>query len=245
MSSSGQKRAPQEQQSEVRQLELLLDLAAAISHAKGPHEIYRAAVRGLVHSLSADRAAIRIFDTDGVLRFKESVSLSEDYRAAVEDRSPWQRGTVDVQPIVVSDVSQTTSLSVDRQVLAKEGIRAMAFIPLMANGGLIGTFVLYYNARHEFQPEEIRVFQAIATHIARAWARQHVEKALRDSEERLLFAQRAAHAGVWDCDPHTNVILISAEYAKLHGLASDQPSLTHEEWLASVGETEASTATNW
>src|SRR5437016_5720190 len=104
MSISGQKRAPQEQHSKVRQLELLLDLAAAISQAKESREIYLAAVRGLVHSLSADRAAVRIFDSNDVLRFEESVGLSEEYRAAVERRTPWRRGAVDVQPIVISDV---------------------------------------------------------------------------------------------------------------------------------------------
>jgi len=234
MSFSGQKRALQQEHSKFRQLELLLDLAAAISQAKESGEIYRAAAQGLVHSLSADRAAVMIFDLDGVLRFKESVGLSDEYRAAVEGHTPWRRGAVDAQPIVVSDVLQDASLAAYRQVLAREGIRALAFIPLMANGGLIGKFILYYNAPHEFRPEEIRVSQAIATHVARAWARQDIEEALRDSEQRLLFAQRAAHVGVWDCDLRTNVTLISAEYARLHGLASDRPSLTHEEWLGLV-----------
>jgi GAF domain-containing protein len=120
MSISGQKGDPQEQHRKVRQLELLLDLAAAISQAKGPHEVYRAAVQGLVHSLSADRAAVRIFDRDNVLRFEESAGLSDEYRAAVEVRTPWQHGAGDVQPNVVSDVLQESRLSADRQVFAKE-----------------------------------------------------------------------------------------------------------------------------
>ncbi len=60
------------------------------------------------------------------------------------------------------------------------------------------------------------------------------EQALRDSERRLSLAQSAAHVGVWDCDLRTNVTLISQEYARLHGLAPDHPSLTHEEWLGLV-----------
>src|SRR5689334_15645667 len=151
MSISGQKRAPLEQHSVARERELLLDLAAAISQAKEPHEVYRAAVQGLVHFLSVDRAAVEIFDPDDVLRFKESVGLSGEYRAAVEGCTPWRRDAVEAQPIVVSDVLQEASLSADLQVFAKEGIRAIAFIPLKANGGLIGKFVLYYNAPHEFE----------------------------------------------------------------------------------------------
>jgi hypothetical protein len=62
-----------------------LDLAAAI---------YRAAVQGMVDSLSADRAAVRIFDLDGVLRFTESVGLSDEHRAAVETGRCEARHTV-------------------------------------------------------------------------------------------------------------------------------------------------------
>jgi PAS domain S-box-containing protein len=64
--------------------------------------------------------------------------------------------------------------------------------------------------------------------------KMQAEQALRDSERRLSFAQSAAHVGVWDCDLRTNVTLISPEYARLHGLAPDHPSLTHEEWLGLV-----------
>ena len=234
MNISGKKRAPQEQHSKFPQLELLLDLTAAISQAKEPSEIYRAVAQGLVDSLSADRAAIMIFDPDDVLRFKETVGLSEEYRAAVEGHTPWRRGAVDAQPIVVSDVLQEASLSAYRQAFVKEGIRAIALIPLVVDGGLIGKFVLYHNAPYEFPRTEIRVAQAIATPVARAWARQQVEEALRDSEQRLLFAQSAARVGVWDCDLRTNVTRISGEYARLHGLAPDHPALTHEEWLGSV-----------
>ena len=225
MSFSGQKRATQEQHSKLRQLELLLDLAAAISQAKEPREIYRAAVQGLVHYLSADRAAVRIFDPDDVLRFKESVGLSEEYRAAVEDRTPWQRGSVDVQPIVVSDVSQEASLSADWPVFAQEGIRAIAFIPLMANGGLIGKFVLYYNAAHEFQPEEIRVAQAIATHVARAWARQQVENALRESEQRLASIYNTVediifHLAV-EPEGQFRIVSVNAAFLRITGLSQE------------------------
>jgi hypothetical protein len=69
MNLSSQRLAPQEPQSKVRQLELLLDLTGVISRAQGPSEIYRAAAQGLVGALIADRAAVLIFDKDDVMRF--------------------------------------------------------------------------------------------------------------------------------------------------------------------------------
>ena len=59
----------------------------------------------------------------------------------------------------------------------------------------------------------------------------HAEQALRDSEQRLTLAQKAAYLGVWDRDLRKNVIVTSGEYAGLYGLPSERGTLTYEEWL--------------
>jgi GAF domain-containing protein len=84
MSISGPKRAPRDHQSKFGQLELLFELASALSRARQPREIYSAAVRGLAQVLAVDRVAVLLFDPDDVLRFKEWVGLSDEYRAAVQ-----------------------------------------------------------------------------------------------------------------------------------------------------------------
>jgi PAS domain S-box-containing protein len=53
------------------------------------------------------------------------------------------------------------------------------------------------------------------------------ESALIESERRLDLALGAAGLGLWDRDLRTGVTVISGEYAKLHGLALNQPPLTH------------------
>src|SRR6266404_6749617 len=175
------------------QLQLLFELAGAVSRAQDPSEIYVAAVQGLVRVMAADRASVLIFDPDEVIRFKAWIGLSDEYRAAVEGHSPWRRGARDAQPIAVTDVTQEQSLSAYESVFAKEGIRAVAFIPLLGNGGLIGKFMLYYNAPHEFQTEELQLAQTIGTHVAFATERQQAEAALRDRDElfRATFFQSA------------------------------------------------------
>ena len=130
-----QKRAAQEIQRKFGQLQVLFDLAGAVSRAQEPSEIYRAAVQGLVRAVGADRASVLIFDPDDVMRFKAWTGLSDEYRVAVEGHTPWRRGVRDAEPIAVADVMQDPSLSAYRQVFAKEGIRAVAFIPLLAGCG--------------------------------------------------------------------------------------------------------------
>jgi PAS domain S-box-containing protein len=61
-----------------------------------------------------------------------------------------------------------------------------------------------------------------------------VERALQDSEQRLMMAQKAAHLALWDRDLSTNVITISGEYSRVYGLAADRRALTYEEWLTLV-----------
>jgi two-component system, cell cycle sensor histidine kinase and response regulator CckA len=179
MSMSGQESAPQEPQSKLR---ILLDLSGAIGRAKGPQEIYRAALHALAHALAADRAAVLLFDPDGVLRFEEGVGLSGEYRRSGNLHSRWQRGVRDSQPIAVSNVTQETFLSDGWQMFAQAGIRAGAVFTLIGSGGMIGEIVLYYDAIHEFQLEELQLAEVIAGHVALTAERQIAEAALRHGE---------------------------------------------------------------
>ena len=167
-----QKRAAQELQRRLDQMQVLSGLAQAVNHAQEPAEIYRAALQGLTRAVGADRASVLIFDADDVIRFKAWSGLSDEYRAAVAGHTPWRRGAPDAQPIAVPDVLEDSSLSSLGPVLAREGIRSVAFIPLLGNGGVIGKFMLYYNQPHEFRAEELQIAQTIATHVAFATERQ-------------------------------------------------------------------------
>src|SRR5262249_1237965 len=62
-------------------------------------------------TLSTDRAAVLLFDDAGVMRFRAWRGLSEQYRSAVEGRSPWPRDATAPQPILVDDVEADRSLA--------------------------------------------------------------------------------------------------------------------------------------
>jgi two-component system, cell cycle sensor histidine kinase and response regulator CckA len=64
--------------------------------------------------------------------------------------------------------------------------------------------------------------------------RIEVERALRQTEQRLVLAQSAAHLGVWYRSWEANAISISGEYACLHGLPSDRTMITREEWFSTI-----------
>lgn len=168
---------------DLAQVQLLYDLAEAVSRADDPNDIYRAAVDGLAGAI-ADRASVMVFDADGVMRFKASKGISARHRSIMEGKITWQRGDRDATAVTIPDVTQEPSVSTFLPTLELEGIRAIALIPLMGNGGLIGKFVLYYDKPHEFQAEELRLARTIATHVAFAAERQLAATALLESQER-------------------------------------------------------------
>jgi PAS domain S-box-containing protein len=199
-------------------LGVCLELTAAISRSRTVEEIYAAALDALAEGLGVSRASILLFDSDRVMRFKASRGLSEEYRAAVEGHTPWTPETPDAQPIIVGDVGRDASLKALRPTLKAEGIAALAFIPLVSLGRVIGKFMLYYGLPHEPSADELQLAGIVASQVAFAVERTRAEEQARQSEERLRFALDAASMGTWDWDLTTQNVRWSANVERLHGL---------------------------
>ena len=196
-------------------------LTAAISGARDVEEIYAAALDALASGLGVERASILLFDADGVMRFKAFRGLSEQYRRAVEGHTPWRPDTVNPAPIIVGDVREDPSLTSYGAVFEAEGIAAMAFIPLVSLGRVIGKFMLYYAAPTRLSPDDVQLAAVIASQVAFAVERTRTEQQARRSGERLRFALEAASMGTWDWDLVTNEVQWSDNLAAIHGLPPD------------------------
>ena len=168
-------------------------LSATVANATSLPEIYDAALAGIRDVLAIERASILLFDPDGVLRFKAWSGLSDDYRRAVEGHTPWLPDSAPPDPILVGDVRDDPSLAAYEPVLAREGIRALAFVPLVSQQRVIGKFVLYHAEPHEFSKEEIDIALAMAHHIGFAVERTHghLEKAKLYQETQAALAHEA------------------------------------------------------
>lgn len=158
------------QQARLR-AELLYDLTQDVISADRVEQVFEAALDAIERALGTDRASILAFDADGVMRFKGWRRLSGDYRSAVEGHCPWPRDARFPEPILVSDAAADPDLRPYLPILQSEGIAALAFIPLVAEGRLIGKFMVYYPQPREMSPEEFGLARAIANHVAAALAR--------------------------------------------------------------------------
>ncbi|HXH82908.1 MAG TPA: PAS domain S-box protein, partial [Candidatus Tectomicrobia bacterium] len=142
---SDRRRAEARLRAHVRLLEILYRLADEVGRAPSLDDVCAAAVDALMAAVPVDRASILVFDDAGVMRFRAWRNLSDGYRAAVDGHSPWARDARDPTAIIVEDVAAEPALDALRDVILGEGIRALAFVPLVYGRRLLGKVMLYYD----------------------------------------------------------------------------------------------------
>ncbi|HTV02046.1 MAG TPA: ATP-binding protein [Luteitalea sp.] len=200
------------------QMGVCLALIREIDRADGLEAIYQAALTALEDGLGVHRSAVLLFDHARVMRFVAWRGVSDGYRSAVEGHSPWLFGATNASPLVVADVAAEPSFTALRPTIEAEGIAALAFIPLMSGGGVIGKFMLYSPAPRALADDELQLATLIASQVAFAIERTVAEQKARRSEQRLRFALDAASMGTWEWDLSTNNVEWSENLATLHGL---------------------------
>ena len=165
-----------------RQLDALYRMTAAVSRASKLDIIYNEALNCLQDALHADRAAVLLFDNDGVMRFKAQRGLSAGYCVAVEGHSPWAQDATEAHAFGIGDVAAEMDHGALRDTVLREGIGALAFVPLMSSRQLLGKFMVYYNEPHAFTADELQLAQTIASQISIAISRARADAAVLERE---------------------------------------------------------------
>jgi PAS domain S-box-containing protein len=204
---------------DVRRLRTLYKLLAVLSRARALEDVYHAALTSLLEATTANRAAILIFDEDGVIRFKAAHGLSREYQEAVTGHSPWTRGALDTQPLVIPDAMSDQRVARYHRVLAREGIRALVFVPLAFDAGVIGKFMLYYDQPYECTSDELEVSRAIASHVALATEHKRAELARVRSEQRLQAILDNSATVIFLKDLQGRYLLVNRRYEEVFHVA--------------------------
>lgn len=212
------KRAGHQEREQNKRLRQIYQLNDQVNRAEALEEIYKASLDMILQSVKADRAAILLMDDDQVMRFKAWRGLSEEYREVVQGHSPWQPGTPDPQPVCIPDIDHAPLDAPLREVVRREGIRALGFFPLVYQKRLLGKFMVYYNTAHPFLEEEVQLAQTIAGHVAFSIQSKRREEALHQSEERLNVALSAGRMGAWEWNIQTGKIAWNSTLEAIHGI---------------------------
>jgi signal transduction histidine kinase len=185
-----QQRAHEALRATVRGLEALYRLADRVGRAGDRGQVHEAALDAITAAMGVERASILLFDAEGVMRFVAWRGLSETYRRATNGHSPWRPDSVGPAPIAVFDVFQDETLAPLREAILTEGIRALLFVPIEAQGRLIGKFMVYADVPRVFGADESRLAETIGRHVAFGLMRVDAER----SATAALARERAARA---------------------------------------------------
>ncbi len=215
--------AEKEIEKQLTATETLYNLANAIIRAESIEEVYQTALNGILRTFNTNKASILLFDPDGVMRFKAWAGISESYRKAVEGHSPWKPDEPNPQPILISDVTTDKTLDESlKKVILNEGIRALAFIPLVFKGKLLGKFMVYYDRPHEFTQEEINLILTTSFQVSFAIGKKSIEFEIanwRDKFEKIIYAMKEI---VYEWDLENDTTTWEGDFEAIFGLKREE-----------------------
>ncbi|MBN2118042.1 MAG: PAS domain S-box protein [Anaerolineales bacterium] len=206
----------------ARQQEALYRLSDELHHTNSPEGVYDAALDAILGALQCDRASILLFDDSGVMRFVAWRGLSEGYRSATEGHSPWRPDEKNPYPICVNDIRTSDLSDALKETIQEEGINALAFIPLVSNGKLIGKFMVYFNTPHDCSDIEIELSLTIGRQLAFGIDRKRAEVELRANEALYrTLARSIPGGGVYVVDKDFRYLVAEGPVTEAFGLSRE------------------------
>jgi PAS domain S-box-containing protein len=180
----------------VAEVDALYRIADTIARATTLDELLTEAIDTLLTATGADRAAVLLADNDGAMRFRAWRGLSDAYRAGAEGRSPWTPDAADPEPVLVSALAEAGFDADLERLVRAEGIEALAFVPLVHGGRLLGKFMLYHDRQHDWSDADVLLSRTIANHLASATVHTRAQEALRASSDQLATIMRTVDEGI-------------------------------------------------
>ncbi len=134
-----------------------------------------------------------------------------------------------------------------RNVCNHVGFESLALVPLRAGAQTLGLLHLADPRRDMFSPRKIAMLERLADHLGTALAkaraeeaRQRAEASLRESQERLHIAMRAANLAAWEINLQTQEVLHSPELLEAFGVASMDAVELRDQWRQRIHEEDRS-----
>ena len=219
-----------------------LELADAIKPLTDPFEIIAVVGERLGKKLGCHQvvyseidakqeyAVIKRESTDGSMPTSVGVHRPADYGRALFDEQ--LAGKVTAIDNVIAE-PRIDSEGATAKYLARQ-IGAFVRAPLVKNGKLVTVLGVYQREPRRWSAMDISLAEDVAERTWEAIERVRATEALRESEERLRFALRAANAGTWELDLATGKLVSSVDAWRLSGREPNGRDATYEQWLDTV-----------
>lgn len=178
------------------EMALLHEVAKSINATLDPDVVLQHIVERATTITRALGCSIRLLSESGELPISAAYGLSEAYlqKGTVDlTRSPIDRKALFGEPVLIDDTAKHDLFQYPQE-LAREGIRSLLVIPLMAGTEVLGVIRLYFDAPHAFGEEDVQFAQNFANLAAIALRNAQTYRMLQDADkERSRFVRTVAH----------------------------------------------------
>jgi len=206
----------------ARQQEALYKFTDQLHRKNSLEDIFNAALDGIIGALQCDRASILLFDEAGVIHFAAWRGLSDEYRKITDGHSPWKQDEKNPLPICINNVPSADLNDAINDIVLREGISSLAFIPLSSAGRLMGKFMVYFNERHTFTTSEVELGLTLARQLSFGIDRKRSEEKLRTSEELYRAVVRSIPgSGVYVVNKDMRYVVAEGVVTEAFGLSRE------------------------
>jgi GAF domain-containing protein len=174
-------------------LELVRNVAAAVSSATDVKTILQLAVNGLAKVFDVKQSAVSLFDEAGefanvLVEYLEPGCISAlKHRIPLKNNPQIDRIIETKQPLIIDDVQNDPIMAKTRNVMTECKILSLMVVPIIIGDWVVG--VIGINAvekKRHFTSEEAELAQAIATQAAVAiQIARHIQEIERNLEKRI------------------------------------------------------------
>lgn len=119
-------------------------------------------------------------------------------------------------------------------VFAGRSIRSFINVPLLKHGRLATIFAVHQARPRHWSPEDVALAEEVAERTWAAVERARAERALRESEQRLLLAMEIGRLAAWDWNLSTGEVTWSDEHFRVLGYAVGEVEPSYEAWARRV-----------
>jgi len=219
-----------------------LELADALKPLSDPLEIMAVASEILGRALDCNQVLYTEIDarqefattrrewTDGAMPTSLGAHRLADYGPELIDRL--RAGAINA----IDDTAADPRAQADEvaATYARRAIGAFVAVPLIKDERLVTVLSVHNRQKRPWTTLDVAMVEDTAERTWAAVERARAAAALRDSEERLRMALRAANAGAWSWNLETNEAIWSEELWSLYGLDPATSLACFESWMDSV-----------
>ena len=192
------KNAEDRAQSQLARLEMLHRITRAISERQDLQSIFQVVIRTLEDHLSVDFCCVGLYEPEANVLTITSVGLRSERLAFELALTRQSRVEVDqnglshcVQGALIHEPDISESKFPFPQRLARGGLQAVVFAPLLVESRVFGVLITARRRAHSFSSGECEFLRQLSEHVALAAHQAHLYEALQQAYNDLRQTQQA------------------------------------------------------